>query len=580
MNPPNKLTLARGSIITSISLSFIVFTAIFHFQTNATSSSQQVSKYEILHAFTGNAGYGFNGDTDGANPYGPLIEAPDGNFYGTTMSGSATATAPTGTVFKMTASGEITILHHFTMTTGGDGVNPYSGLILASDGNFYGTTYTAVGATGGGANGGVVFRITPSGNYTKLFTFSGVEGAYPKAGLIQGKDGKLYGTSSKGGFDGRYVYGGTVYRVGLSGGPAAVHLFTVKDGVAPTCDLLQASDGALYGTTYAGGANGFGTVFRLTTSGAYTVLRNLVAADGANPVGGLTQAPDGTIYGTTATAGQYGLGTVFKIDRSGAFSVLYNFRAIDGGKPLGILLLANDGNLYGTTNNAGRNYGTVFKLTPTGTFTLLHSFGEFKGDGGLPVAGLIQARDGRLYGTTQFGGPQNKGVIFRLDLGLGPITNPSATPTPTSSPTGTPRPSPSPGASPTPVPSPTPGPTCGNSCGVVQGNGRLEERADGSRFDFHIRSTGTTSAPQGNVEFVDRETRKRFRSTSITCLIIVGDHATITGTGTLDDTPVTFQIEIEEKPHGQVGSFFIVLSNGYKRGGAGHGSKVDVRPCR
>lgn len=212
----------------------------------------------------------------------------------------------------------------------------------------------------------------------------------------------------------------------------------MKDGVAPTCDLLQASDGALYGTTYAGGATGFGTVFRVTTAGAFTVLHNFVGTDGANPVGGLTQAADGTIYGTAATGGQYNLGTVFKIDRSGAFSVVYSFRAIDGGKPLGNLLLANGENLYGTTNNAGRNYGTVFKLTTTGTFTLLHAFGEFKGDGGLPVAGLIQAKDGRLYGTTQFGGPQNKGVIFRLDLGLAPMTASIPTPTPASTPGPTP----------------------------------------------------------------------------------------------------------------------------------------------
>src|SRR5262245_334242 len=120
-----------------------------------------IGTYEILHSFTGNAGYGFT-DTDGANPYGPLIQAADGNFYGTTMNGSATATGPTGTIFKMTVAGQITILHHFLAAGGGDGVTPYGGLTLAKDGNFYGTTYNAPGCTGSGAGCGVVFRISPS----------------------------------------------------------------------------------------------------------------------------------------------------------------------------------------------------------------------------------------------------------------------------------------------------------------------------------------------------------------------------------------------------------------------------------
>ncbi len=423
---PNKNNMLQKHISLVVVTALLLVTAasaslIGGSTSRAHSDAPPAGTYEILHSFTGNAGYGFNGDTNGANPYGPLIQGPDGNFYGTTTNGSATATAPWGTVFKMDVTGKITILHHFVLAAGGDGVNPLSGLTLAKDGNFYGTTYTASGAQGGGAFGGVVFRISPAGAYQKLFTFSGFEGGFPKAGVIQAKDGNLYGTATKGGSDGRYNYGGTVYKVALGGRPIMLHGFAAKDGVAPTCDLLQGSDGALYGTTYAAGTGGFGTVFRVTTNGSFSVLHTFTGADGANPVGGLTQTADGALYGTAATGGKYNLGTVFKIDSSGAFSVIHTFIVTEGGKPLGNLLLANDGNFYGTANNAGRNYGTVFKLTPAGSLTVLHTFGEIKGDGGLPVAGLIQANDGRLYGTTQFGGTQNKGTVFRLDLGLKPL---------------------------------------------------------------------------------------------------------------------------------------------------------------
>ena len=379
-----------------------------------------------------------------------------------------------------------------------------SGLTLAKDGNLYGTTYGAAGCTGSGAGCGVLFRISLSGEYQRLFTFSGTEGGLPQAGVIQAKDGLLYGTTTKGGYDGRYVYGGTVYKVRPgSTQPAYVHLFTRTDGVAPSCDLIQGQDGALYGTAFAG-ATGTGSVFRLTTGGAFTLLHTFAVADGAYPIAGLTPAADGTMYGTTSSGGQYNLGVVYKITPAGVFSIIHTFTLTEGGKPYGNLLLANDGNLYGTANQGGRNYGTVFKLTPAGSLTVLHTFGEITGDGAYPTAGLIQASDGRLYGTTKSGGPQNKGTVFRLDPGL----TPSATPTPTPTPTSTPRPAPSPGAtpppgpsptptaSPTPQPSPSPGSSCANNtCGEVHGNGRLEDRIDGHTLISVCASCDQTEFP-------------------------------------------------------------------------------------
>ena len=577
------LTNTRGLVVT-LCLGFAAFVALIS-PSIGDSASSVAPTYEILHSFTGNDNHGFTGDTDGANPWGPLIQAPDGNFYGTTINGSATATAGTGTVFKMDSSGKITILHHFLMTTGGDGVNPFGGLILARDGNFYGTTYSAVGITGSGSNGGVIFRITPSGSYTKLWTFTGAEGGLPKAGLMQAKDGYIYGTSIKGGY-----LAGAVFRTSTSGSPTLLHGFKgTTDGVEPTCVLLQAADENLYGTTYRGGASGVGTVFRLTTGGGFSIIHTFkgpAAVDGSNPVGGLIQASDGNLYGTTATGGQYNLGTIFKIDRAGTYSVLHSFTVTEGASPFGNLLQANDGNLYGTTYAGGRNYGTVFRITLNGQLTVLHTFAEFRGDGGAAAAGLIQGTDGKLYGTTYFGGTQNKGVVFRIDLGLPPIpgstpsssptSSPAASPTPTSPPV--PGPSPSPTVSPSPQPSP--GPVCAdNSCGRVHGNGRLAESSDAPDFSFDVASNNRRQSPRGHFNYVDRGSGLRFHARAISCLVIVGEHATISGAGDVDGTPVTFRLDVDQGRRPDQTGFSLVLSNGYKRNGAFKNGRVDVNGC-
>jgi uncharacterized repeat protein (TIGR03803 family) len=387
--------------------------------TVALNSPTPPPTYEILHSFTGNDNHGFTGDTDGANPYGPLVQLPDGTFYGTTVTGSASQGPGNGTVFKMDTSGKLTVIHHFTTVVSGDGANPYGGLVLAKDGNLYGTTYSSAGVTGGG-NGGVIYRITPAGSYTKLWSFTGVEGGMPKSGLIQAKDGLLYGASTKGGY-----LAGAVYRAATNGKPSLLHGFKGPEGTQPTCELLQAKDGNFYGTTYSAGPIGFGTIFKLTPTGGFSVIHEFkgpAAADGSNPIGGLTQTSDGSLFGTTATGGKYNLGSIYKFDPTGNYSVVYSLTVTDGGKPFGNLLLASDGNLYGTTYTAGaKGYGTIFKLTMSGQLTVVHSFPEMRGDGGSPASGVIQGLDGKLYGTTYIGGSQNKGIVYRLDLGLPPL---------------------------------------------------------------------------------------------------------------------------------------------------------------
>jgi uncharacterized repeat protein (TIGR03803 family) len=198
--------------------------------------------------------------TDGQLPWAGLVQGSDGNFYGTTEGGGTTNN--NGTVFRISPSGTYTNLYSFG-TSPKDGAIPNAGLVQGSDGNFYGTTVIG---------GGTVFRISPSGTYTSLYSFAGypTDGQYPEAGLVQGSDGNFYGTTEGGGT----YSGGTVFRISPSGSETNLYSFGSypTDGVAPFAGLVQGSDGNFYGTTYLGGSSancdgGCGTVFRINSSG-------------------------------------------------------------------------------------------------------------------------------------------------------------------------------------------------------------------------------------------------------------------------------------------------------------------------
>jgi uncharacterized repeat protein (TIGR03803 family) len=238
-----------------------------------------------------------------SDPYTGLIQGSDGNFYGTTGAGG---TNDDGTVFKITPSGTETVLHVFPKT-GSDGETPYAGVIQGSDGNFYGTTYF------GGANGlGTVFKVTPGGTETVLYSFAaGNDGEHPYAGVTQGSDGNFYGTTYQGGTSGL----GTVFKITPSGTETVLYSFAGgSDGANPEAGLIQGSDGNFYGTTLQGGAGGLGTVFKITPSGTETVLHAFAgSSDGANPSANLVQGSDGTLYGSTGAGGTKGYGTFFKV---------------------------------------------------------------------------------------------------------------------------------------------------------------------------------------------------------------------------------------------------------------------------
>jgi uncharacterized repeat protein (TIGR03803 family) len=344
------------------------------------------------------------------NPQAPLIQGIDGNFYGTSFSGGA---SNAGTVFQVTPTGTLTILHTF-VGGGADGVYPYAGLIQGTDGNFYGTTYS-----GGASNAGTVFQLTPTGTFTILHTFAGgsTDGANPYSGLRQGRDGNFYGTT----FSGGASNAGTVFQMTPTGTLTILHTFVggIADGAYPFAGLIQGTDGNFYGTTYSGGASNSGTVFQLTPVGTLTILHTFAggSADGAYPFAGLIQGNDGNFYGTTIFGGISSAGTVFQLTPGGTLTVLHSFAggSTDGANPYGGLIQGTDGNIYGTTLQGGTlNEGVVFQMTLTGNFMILHAFAGGSTDGANPFGGLIQGTNGNFYGTTSHGGASNAGTAFQI----------------------------------------------------------------------------------------------------------------------------------------------------------------------
>ena len=310
-------------------------------------------------------------------------------------------------MFQVTRDGIVTVLYAFT--GGVDGAYPYAGLVRAGDGNFYGTT------SGGGTFGvGTVFRLTPDGTLSTVYTFTGGDdGAYPSAPLIQAADTSLYGTTSQG----ATANAGTVFRLTLDGTITTLYAFSGgTDGGYPAAGLVQASDGNFYGTTLQGGDGGFGTLFQLGPTGSITVLHGFSGdADGGYPYAGVIEASDGNFYGTAVFGGPAGMGTIFRLSVDGTFAVLHAFTgADDGAYPYAAVVQANDGNLYGTTLQGGAfDAGTMFAVTQAGTFTTLYTFAGSL-DGAYPAAALTSGTDGNIYGTTEAGGALGGGTVFRF----------------------------------------------------------------------------------------------------------------------------------------------------------------------
>ncbi len=296
--------------------------------------------------------------------------------------------------------------------------NPYGGLVQARNGNLYGTTYN------GGAYGvGTIFELSFSGALRTLASLdNSPQGAQPYATLIQATNGSLYGTTTQGGAGNA----GTVFEITSFGQVVGIDTFcyNCSVGAQPIGGLVQASNGNLYGTTFTAGSGQCGTIFEVTPNGFLTLLHGFAPSDGCKPRAAMTEGADGSLYGTASFGGANGVGSVFKISQQGIFTLLYSFcsqsNCSDGGYPFGSLVLASDGNLYGTTQSYGAfNRGTIFKITSGGQLTTLYSFCAQTGcpDGAYPSTGLVQASDGNFYGTTYEGGASNYGTIFRFSGG-------------------------------------------------------------------------------------------------------------------------------------------------------------------
>lgn len=375
--------------------------------------------------------------TDGTSPIGgPLVQGPNGILYGTTENGGA---AGNGTVFAMTPAGKLTTLYSFCNPSCADGQEPRTGLALASGGTLYGTTFL-----GGAHENGTIFAITPAGKLKTLYSFCSLrncaDGNNPFASPVQASNGNFYGTTENGGAHNV----GTVFEITPGGKLTTLYSFcslaNCADGSYPLAGLVLASDGMLYGSTEGGGANNSGTVFSITLTGSLNTLYSFCSqsgcADGESPAGTLVQASDGNLYGTTAEGGivtgicGFGCGTFFSISPTGTLTTLYSFCSVlscgDGMVPNGALIQATDGNFYGTTEYGGANCipssgcGTMFKVTPAGGLTTLYSFcpGSQCTDGSHPTVGLVQASNGRFYGTTFTGGVDGDGTVFVESTGL------------------------------------------------------------------------------------------------------------------------------------------------------------------
>jgi uncharacterized repeat protein (TIGR03803 family) len=339
----------------------------------------------------------FTGD-NGRDPYlSSLVQGTDGNLYGVTLIGGVSTSCQAlgvndgcGIFFRMTPDGTLTTIYNFCQQSGcTDGYLPM-GITLSSNGSFYGTTQA------GGANReGTIFRITPRGTLTTLYSFCAksncADGAVPLAGLVQATDGNWYGTTfySENSGEGS----GTIFRMTSAG--QLTTLYTFPSSGNPAAALIQGRDGNLYGTaTGNNGGGGASTIFKITLSGVFTTLYQFESP--ADVYTALVQGADGNFYGTSATGGTnisgyctgllQSCGTVFRITPGGALTTIYNFcnesNCADGAAPFSPLIHADNGKFYGMTYGGGSSEaGTVFSISSAGALSTLESFVGANGAG-------------------------------------------------------------------------------------------------------------------------------------------------------------------------------------------------------
>jgi uncharacterized repeat protein (TIGR03803 family) len=357
--------------------------------------------------------FDFNDTINGSIPQGGLIQGKDGKIYGMTEKGGL---HNWGVIFQLDPV-TLTLKKKFDFDDLGTGSGPQGSLLLANDGKMYGLANT------GGANDyGTLFQFDPAtASFTKKFDFDGnARGGNPLGTLIQSKNGKLYGMTSAGGvndFGAIFEYDPTT-----STYTKKIDFDGAANGGYPYGSLMEATDGNFYGLASAGGSNNFGVLFQYNpTTSSFSVKFNFEdAVSGSSPQSTLIQATNGKLYGTAEYGGTYSDGVIFEYDiATSTFTKKVEFNDAEkqnGSQPIGSLMQATDGMMYGMSYIGGSaNVGVLYKYNPT-TATLSKEF-DFHGaiNGNAPVSALTLASDNMLYGVTQLGGTNNAGAIYQYD---------------------------------------------------------------------------------------------------------------------------------------------------------------------
>ena len=382
----------------------------------------------------------FRGTPGGGQPWSTLVAGPGNFLYGTTTGGGAFGE---GTVYRVSLAGAVTVLHSFSSadtSVTSAGHTPTGRLLLASNGRLYGTTSSGGdwdNCVAGYGKCGTLFSLNTDGSGFRIehrFAGGETDGAEAVAGVIEGSDGRLYGTTKAGGADERgtpYSNRGTVYAFNRATGVLTLlHTFSGDDGSAPMAELVEGANGRFYGTTNrhltSGSSNG--SVFEVTAAGGFRTLHRFVGVSkGANPVAPLIISKrDGRLYGTTPDGGLARFGVIFSLTRpatgAGTLTVVHEFNGdgTTGATPMAGLYEAPSGMMYGTTMSGGLPQGdfvsgVMFQLAPSGRVGVLKTFYD-GADGRQPQTGVTMGSNGRLYGTA-LGGNGNLGVLYDYRLG-------------------------------------------------------------------------------------------------------------------------------------------------------------------
>ncbi|MFZ0310738.1 MAG: choice-of-anchor tandem repeat GloVer-containing protein [Candidatus Sulfotelmatobacter sp.] len=368
----------------------------------AISLPAQTSPPPVSQLFAFSCSANFSSCPEGMDPTLSPIQLADGNFYGVTWWAGKGSSNNGGTVWKATPSGQVTALYTFDFNASGkfpNGENPVIGFAAGTDGNLYGIT-----ESGGSANAGVMYKLTPSGSFELLHNFCTLSGCPDTpAPIILGKDGNFYGAQFQ-----------TLFQLTPQGDWSQVYSLSSAVG-SFSGQLIQGSDGNFYGTGRSASELCGSFLFRLTPSGQFTVLYTFPEFE--ETTSNLIEASDGNFYGGS-TAG------IFRLTPSGGFKIIHQMTQAQGPSP-SRLLQASDGNLWGLSVDGGtapNRPGTLFTLTTAGKFLSSEEFNCAK-DGCNPL-GMVEGSDGNFYGNAITGGSASGrsplGTFFKVEAGLTP----------------------------------------------------------------------------------------------------------------------------------------------------------------